>query len=650
VTDAVSDHISMSARPVVPSGGRLRPLGLGEVSIRGGFWGGRQEVNAAATLDHCLGWMERVGWIENFRSAARGRHRERGGREFSDSEVYKLLEAMAWEVGRSGSRSADAAIRDVSRTVASVQGSDGYLNTAFGRSWQAPRYSDLEWGHELYCYGHLIQAGVAQARVSGPDQLFEVARRAADHVCRVFGHGANGGICGHPEIEMALVELARVTGEVRYLEQAARFVERRGHQHLADIAFGRSYFQDDVPVRDAAVLRGHAVRALYLASGAVDVAVETADSGLLAAVERQWEAAVARRTYITGGMGSEHEGESFGDDFVLPPDRAYSETCAGVASVMLSWRLLLVTGDPRYADLIERTLYNVVATSAAPDGQSFFYINTLHQRHADALPAADEANPRPETSVRAPWFAVSCCPTNLARMLASLAAYVATADADGVQVHQYASTQIRTHLGDGSAVGIDMRTDYPDDGTISVEITESSQRPWTLSLRVPTWAGQRALLVDVDGPDRAVGPGMVSITRSFSPGDRVTLRLPIAPRWVTADPRVDAVRGSVAVERGPLVLCLESTDLPDKREVDAVRVDPTLPPVERDGHVLVSGDLVAAFEEAPWPYSSGGQGHDAEVERVEMPLIPYHAWANRGPSTMRVWLPVSDTHPGPPGK
>ncbi|HKE52459.1 MAG TPA: beta-L-arabinofuranosidase domain-containing protein, partial [Actinomycetes bacterium] len=590
------------ARPVVPRAGLLRPLTLAEVGMRGGFWGQRQIVNGEVTLDHALTWMERVGWVDNFRAVAAGRMRgERGGREFSDSEIYKLMEAMAWEVGRSGNARVEAALQALTATIGAAQGPDGYLNTAFGQPGQPVRYSDLEWGHELYCYGHLIQAGVARARVTGADDLVETARRAADHVCREFGPGGNEGMCGHPEIEMALVELFRVTGEARYLDQAALFVQRRGHQRLADIPLGRAYFQDDVPVRAATVLRGHAVRALYLASGAVDVAVETGDAGLLAAVERQWEATVARRTYLTGGMGSHHDGESFGDDFVLPPDRAYSETCAAVASVMLSWRLLLATGNPRYADLIERTLYNVLATSTAPDGRSFFYTNTLYRRHTGPVPPVDEMSPRPESGLRAPWFAVSCCPTNIARTFASLAGYLATADEQGVQLHQYANCEIRTRLGDGSAVGLDVRTEYPDQGAVSVEVTESSGRPWTLSLRVPSWADTGAILIDPTGARRPVGTGTATVTHRFAVGDRVRLELPVRARWVRPDSRIDAIRGTVAVERGPLVLCVESVDLPAGRQVDEVRVDAADDPIDANGTVQVAADLVKATD-AAWPY------------------------------------------------
>ncbi|MFE2748431.1 glycoside hydrolase family 127 protein [Streptomyces scopuliridis] len=638
--------------PVAPTRGRLRPLGLDEVRITGGFWARRRHINATATLDHCRDWMERVGWIGNFRAAVEGRiHRDRRGREFADSDVYKLLEAMAWEAGHDAGTSLDAEIGALTDAIAPAQEPDGYLNTAFGRPGQQPRYSDLEWGHELYCYGHLIQAGVAQTRARGEGELAKIARRAADHVCATFGRGGIEGVCGHPQIETALVELARLTGEQRYLDQAALFVDRRGHRTLADTEFGRAYYQDDVTVRQAPVLRGHAVRALYLAAGAVDVAVETGDDALLAAVVRQWEATVARRTYLTGGMGSHHRDESFGDDFALPPDRAYAETCAGVASVMLSWRLLLATGEPRFADLAERTLFNVVAASPSEDGRAFFYANTLHRRRRGTVPPAEAESPRAESGLRAPWFAVSCCPTNVARTLAQLPAYLATADDHGVQVHQYADAEIATSLAGGHGVALRVRTDYPSGGNVTVRIGRSPDRPWTVSLRVPAWtASATAWLVDPDGIRRAVAPGTAAVTRLFRPGDEIRLELPVAPRWIGADPRIDAVRGTVAVQRGPLVYCAESVDLPGGLETDAIRVDPSTEPADGpDGTgvtVVVAGELAAHAglrDDAVWPYEPLGPPVASSADgRTGIVLVPYHSWANRGPSTMRVWLPTTE--------
>ncbi|QFQ95702.1 glycoside hydrolase family 127 protein [Streptomyces phaeolivaceus] len=645
--------MTSSVLPVAPTRGRLRPLGLDEVRITGGFWARRRHTNTTATLGHCRDWMDRVGWTGNFRAAAEGRiERDRRGREFADSEIYKLLEAMAWEAANGGGTPLDTGITALTDLVAPAQDPDGYLSTAFGRPGQPARYSDLEEGHELYCQGHLIQAGVAQARARGEGELAKIAQRAADHVCSTFGPGGIESFCGHPQIESALVELARLTGRQRYLDQAALFVERRGHGTLTEGEFGAAYFQDDVPVRRATVLRGHAVRALYLAAGAVDVAVETGDEELLAAVVRQWEATVARRTYLTGGMGSHHRDESFGTDFVLPPDRAYSETCAGVASVMLAWRLLLATGEPRFADLVERTLFNVVATSPAEDGRSFFYANTLHRRHRGSAPRPDVDSPRADSGLRAPWFAVSCCPTNVARTLAQLPAYLATADDEGVQLHQYADADLATTLTGGRGVALRIRTDYPSDGGVTVRVGRSPADPWTLSLRVPAWAaGAPAWLTDPDGIRRPVAPGTATVTRVFRPGDELRLELPVAPRWIHADPRIDAVRGTVAVQRGPLVYCAESVDLPEGHDVDAVRVDTSVAPEDGpsgggpEGAVVVAGEVAvrAGRGEAPWPYAPLEEhGEQRPADPAGIVLVPYHSWADRGPSTMRVWLPTGE--------
>ena len=625
----------LQSRPVAPGLGRLQPLTLDEVEITGGFWAQRQQVNSETTIAHCQEWMERLGWVGNFTAAIEGRLSEgREGVVFTDSDVYKLMEAAAWEHGRSGSADANDRFEHLSSIVVPAQESDGYLNTVFGRPGQPARYSDLEWGHELYCFGHMLQAAVARARTSGEDEFVEVSRRAADHVCNVFGPQGIERVGGHPEIELGLVELARLTGEGRYLDQASLFLERRGHHTLADIHWGRSYFQDDIPIRDREIFAGHAVRALYLAAAAVDVAVETDDEALLASIIDQWERTIARRTYLTGGMGSHHAGEMFGEDFVLPPDRAYSETCAGIASVMLSWRLLLATGQTRFADIAERTLLNVVATSPAPDGRAFFYANPLHQRVPGRVPDPNEVSNRAASSLREPWFRVSCCPTNVARTFASLAAYMATNDRDGLQIHHYADSRISTLLDGERRVSVEVRTDYPTEGEVRVTVQETSEEEWSLTLRVPEWATGASILDE--GRRRSVSPGQVTVRRRFIPGDEVLLDLPLTPRWTFPDPRIDSVRSCVAVERGPLVLCMESIDLRG-HEVETVAVDPDAGLSESDGVVVASG-VARNGDTQPWPY------RPERVERfggeVMVPFRPYHQWGNRGPATMRVWAPL----------
>lgn len=619
----MSDNTAPNA-PVVPARGRLRPLGLDEVRITDGFWADRQAINGDATLPHIDARLESEGWLPNFDLAVAGTLLEgRRGREFSDSEVYKYLEALAWEIGRTDAGVDDpleTRFRAVVARVAAAQEPDGYLNTMFGRAGQGERWSQLQWGHELYCLGHLFQAAVARVRTrpDADDGLVEVARRAADLVCLEFGPDGRDAICGHAEVEAGLAELGRALGEPRYVDQAALFVERHGRGSLGEIEWGREYFQDDVPVRDADALRGHAVRANYLAAAATDVATDLVDTALLDALRTQWDRTVERRTYVTGGQGSHHQDEAFGDDWELPPDRAYSETCAGIGSIMFSWRLLLATGETRYADLIERTLFNVVATSPGDDGRSFFYANTLHQRTPGTPADPDATSPRASSSLRAPWFEVSCCPPNVARTLASLAAYVATADDDGVQLHQYAPSSVRTVLPDGRTVALDVTTGYPVDGVVRIEVKDDAE--FTLTLRVPSWADDAEVHVrtEAEATSQPAEGDTVSVRRAFRAGDVVELVLPIVARASTPHPMVDAVRGAVVIERGPEVLALESIDFDGDVGEAIVAGDP----VERDGRVVL-------------PVRRRTSG-----EVVETTLIPYHDWARRGPSTMRVWIPT----------
>ncbi|GAB3811747.1 glycoside hydrolase family 127 protein [Tessaracoccus terricola] len=613
--------------PVAPSSGVLQPIAIDRIAIDGGFWGERQQLNADAIIPHCLKWETRAGWVENFVHTLEGTiHEHRQGREFADSDVYKLIEAMAWEAGRSDDAELDAEIERLGAMIKAVQREDGYLNTNFDNPGQQPRYTDFEWGHELYNYGHLIQAAVARIRTGRADSVIvDVATRVAEHVVREFGQGANEKICGHPEIEVALAEFARATGDERYLEQASLFIERRGHDLLADIEWGRSYYQDDQPYRDAKVLVGHSVRALYLTSAAIDVAVEKGDAELLEIAKLQYDTALARRTYITGGMGSHHQDEAFGDDFELPPDRSYCETCAGIGSVMVAWRLLLATGDLTYGDAIERALYNVVAASPAEDGQGFFYSNTLHRRTPAEVALPDVQVPRANSSLRAPWFDVSCCPTNVARTFATLAGYVAARTDDGLALVQYAPATL-----DVDGIGLKVETGYPYEGGVNVRVTAATE-PFVLSLRIPAWASGAT----VNG--QPAEPGVFRL-EGVTAGDEVTLVLPLQPRMVRPDARIDAIRGTVAVERGPLVLCAESVDLPEGMSVNELVVDPSGELRPHGAGAVLPGARIAVAEDG-WPYAA--QPSVEVGEQFDVPLVPYHSWANRGPATMRVWLPVA---------
>nr|WP_240642224.1 beta-L-arabinofuranosidase domain-containing protein [Microbacterium sulfonylureivorans] len=610
---------------------------MDEVSLsEDGYWGVWQAVNAASILPHCASWMESEGWVDNFRAAAEGTLPEtRRGREFTDSDVYKLIEAMSWENGRLPTPALEAEIRQLIDIVGDAQEPDGYINTNFGRPGQVARYADLEWGSELYGDGHLLQAAVARARTSGRDRLFEIATRLADHICDTFGPEGIQSVCGHPEIELGLIEFARLTGVERYRRQAELFLERRGHHVLEDIEFGRAYYQDDVPIRDAAVFRGHAVRATYLAAAAVDVGIDRNDTSLVEAIRAQLNRTLARRTYVTGGMGSRFRDEAFGADFELPADGAYSETCAGVGAFMLAWRLLLATDDAAYGDLMERVLYNVITASPSPDGRAFFYVNTLHQRAIDDRSDGAQSSLQVGLGERAPWFRVSCCPTNVSRTFATLEAYVGVADSRGLAVSLFARGRITARLDDGSTAEAEIDTDYPHDGRIVVRVPARDAGGWRLRLRVPAWAQGATIRRDGTAPI-VVAPGWVDVDDVGIREEEIELLLPLEPRFVFGDPRIDSARGAVAVERGPRVYCVESPDIAGAH-VDGVIVDTASPPWMAGTDEVTVSAHVEQLESSSWPYAARPAAAGSPVAR-DVRLTPYNEWARRGPSTMRVWM------------
>jgi DUF1680 family protein len=622
---------SSLAAPVVPTPGaigRYRPLGGADVAISDGFWAGKLRTNREATLPHAFRQLVEVGTLENFRlasGAAQGRYRALGIMfdgpfPFLDSDVYKWLEGVGWELGRSWDAGIAGLADQAIEAVAAAQREDGYLNTFVQVLAPGREYRDLQFGHELYCIGHLVQAAIAWHRALGDDRLLDVARRAADNVDRALGPAGADGIDGHPEIEMALVELYRVTGEARYLELARLHLERRGHGRLGSGRFGSTYWQDHLPIREAPGVTGHAVRQLYLDAGAVDVAVETGDAALLEAVQRRWRDMVATRSYLTGGVGSRPETEAFGDPYELPPDRAYTETCAAIASTMLAWRLLLATGDPEAADVVERTIHNGVLAGVSLEGTHFFYVNPLQRRtHRVAAEAG--------TGERKPWYACACCPPNVVRTLASWPQRLATTDDDGIQLWQYAASEVRAAVAGGD-VRLRVATDAPWDGRVAITVDEAPDGPWSLALRIPAWtASGRVTWPDAEAASIGPGDRQASAHRTWRAGDTVTLDLAMPGRVTRPHPRVDAIRGCLALERGPLVYCIETADLPEGVEIEDVELaaDTAPEPVDRS-------DVAPAMVGLRTPASADGRS-------IDLRAVPYHAWGNRGSAAMRVWIP-----------
>jgi len=644
--------------PSGPVGGplpyaRTRPLTGAVRLLPSGRLGAWQERNATATIPHCLDALESSGALDNLRRLLEpadpdhcpGPYR---GFPFADSDVHKTLEAVAWDSGRSGAPVHEDVVRRVVDLLSRVQAPSGYLDSYVqgGAAPSATPYADLRWGHELYVLGHLLQAGVARCRATGERDLLDVGRRWADEVVGRLDAGEEI-FCGHPEVETALVELARETGDARYTGAALRMLDLRGHRRLGSGPFEPAYHQDAVPVREATEVAGHAVRQLYLLAGVVDIALETGDPELFAAAERLWDDAFGRKTYVTGGMGSRHKDESFGDPYELPPDRAYAESCAAVASVQWAWRMLLATGEGRYADALEHTLHNAVAAAVALEGTAFFYSNPLQVR------SGHDGSDEHEASGRRPWFACACCPPNLARLVASLHSMVASRDADGtVALHLFADADIDIdidiHIGDGDGgddsetVWLEVRTGYPWDGEVVVRSTAPAPVP--LALRVPGWADVDLVRLTVDGQPRDVETerGYVVVPAGAR---EVRLSLPLEPRALHAHPQVDAVRGCVALARGPVVHCLEQVDHPGT-PLDDVEIDvATLAVGPADAGLGVGATLTASGRVRPSAdlplYGPGATSDDTQAHPVGLRAVPYAVWGNRGEGPMRVWVPVT---------
>lgn len=626
-----------------------RTLPFDAVRLTGGFWAERQSLNRKVSLRHGYEMLEKAGNFQNLRIAAGLAQGEFRGRNFYDEDVYKWLEALGWELGNGPDAELQRMADEVIALLAAAQRSDGYLDSYYQVAEPDKRWTNLDHSHELYCAGHLFQAAVAFQRATGDGRLMDIACRFADHICSIFGPGKRAGACGHPEVEMALVELYRQTGRSRYLEMSQFFIDQRGQNKMVGWAgYGPEYHQDHVPVRRAQEAAGHAVRQVYLTTGVTDLYLETGEPALLDAMNRLWQDVEETKLFITGGIGSRYDGESFGDPYELPPDQCYCETCAAIGNLMWSWRLLLVTGNGRYADLIERSLYNGILSSPALDGKHYFYVNPLMIQGGRYTRLS--SNP-PEGEVligRPAWHYVACCPPNVMRLFASLAHYFATTDERGIQIHLYGPADIACELSTGERVALQMETEYPWQGQIRLEVKETSSAPWQLCLRRPEWSQSMSLSMN----GQVVLPlveqkGYLIIDRKWHVGDVVVLNIDMPPVLIESNPRVDATRGCVAIQRGPIVYCLEDQDQEVPNRLLDTQIDTSAPlEIQWRGDLLEGVTTLQARgyirDLSEW------QGHlykplteQAHLARrpVRLTAIPYYAWGNRGIRSMRVWIP-----------
>jgi len=644
---AVEDlNSSKSGGPVVPTlscRGLLTPLGHDAVRLDPhGVLGGWQERNLEVTipsvLDHIEDGEARANLLRLL--SDEGDVVPFQGMVFTDSDIYKALEAVAWAAIRL--QPGDQRLLRAQRLVellTSVQQDDGYLNSWVQGSPTVQRWSDPQWGHELYTAGHLFQAAVAADRAGVLPGLLTVATRFADLLVTRFNSADSEYLDGHPQVETALVELYRNTGNRSYLELAGRQLDLRGHGRLGEDRFGSPYFQDAVPVRVATEATGHAVRQVYLLTGAVDVGVETGDQELLAAAIRVWEEMAVTKTYVTGALGSRHRDEAIGDPHELPPDRAYAETCAAIAAFQLSWRLLLATGQARFADAMETLLYNAIPASTSISGDRFFYSNPLHLR------TGHEGGHEDAPTQRLAWFGCACCPPNLARLLASVHDYVLTSSPDGIQVQQVAALQAQVSL-PGGDVRLDLRTGYPYDGALRLTVETELSEVWELALRIPAWCKDFQIRIDGFPIPAEVVAGYLRLRRDWQGRCEILLEMQMPVRQITAHPRVDAVRGCVALARGPVVYAIEDADLPAGvvlEDVYLLRVAGIGPD---DGAPSV--ELIVAVQSVPTTVLYTDQPDLPAAPELSEPfqigIGPYHRWANRAPGAMRVWIPTAPSH------
>src|SRR5918998_153367 len=609
----------------------LRGAPLPDVRLSDDFWEPRRRINREVTLPSQHRHLEETGRLDNFRRAAGKIGGPFRGIYFNDSDVYKWLEAAAWTLAPDPAPELERMVDAVVAEIEDAQEDDGYLNTYFVFEKAPERWTDLTNKHELYCAGHLIQAAVAHHRATGSERLLDVARRLADHICGTFGpeeEDKHPGTDGHEEIEMSLVELYRDTGEAKYLVGARYFLDARGH----GLVGGDEYHQDHRPFRELDEIVGHAVRAVYLNAGAADIYAETGEPALLETLERLWGNMMKCRIYVTGGVGSRYEGEAFGADHELPNARAYAETCAAIGNVMWNWRMLMLGGDARYADLIENTLYNAVLPGISLDGQSYFYQN----------PLADDGTHR-----REPWFGCACCPPNVARLLASLPGYFYNVSEGSVWVHLYAGGEANVRIGENRTIRLRQRTDYPWDG--DVEIYVEGEGKFDLMLRVPSWC-EEGCAIEVNGEpvDKPAPPGSyVKVRRDWRAGDAVRLRLSMPVRLVECHPYVAENAGRVAIMRGPLLYCVEQVDNPGVELRDRVlpaeaRFSVRSRPDLLGGVTVLSARAEAAAPDNSWEgrlyRTRRDRGEGRRTDGLELTAVPYYAWANREPGAMQVWL------------
>lgn len=620
---------------------KLENINFSKVTVEDAFWKPRMEKVADITIPVCMDQTEiKTPRIRNFEITAGLRKGNFEGIFYDDSDVFKALEAIAYALKVKHNPEIEKRADGWIDKIAASQQPDGYINTFYTLKEPDKKWTDMSM-HEDYNGGHLIEAGVAYFNATGKRKLLDVAIRFADHFESLFGPGKRHWVTGHQELELALVKLYKTTGNKKYLNLADWLLAERGHKHAVGYTWtdwrDTAYAQDVLPVKQQTQITGHAVRAMYLYTGAADVAAMTGDGEYFKAMKTVWEDVVHRNMYVTGGIGSSGSNEGFSIDYDLPNEKAYCETCASVGMVFWNQRMNALSGNAQYMDVLEKVLYNSALDGLSFEGDRFFYGNPL---------ASNGQHFRKE------WFGTACCPSNIARLVASLGDYIYGVSEKDIYVNLFIGSSTTLTIQD-TRVELRQVTDYPWNGKVSMEINPSKKASFALRIRIPGWLkgqavpgdlyqfkeiNQRPLVVLVNGAPVAYKEdmGYAILERDWQKGDKISFELPMDVKRVTARPEVKAANNRVALQRGPIIYCVEGTDnegkawnfvLPDNEPVKA-----------NFNEKLLGGMMTLQFNAPVVKISPDG----LSVNTVKQPItaIPYFSWCNRGQTPMQVWLPT----------
>ena len=587
----------------------IEQIDFSHVKINDNFWSPRLSKHVSATLPVCIDQIDnQTGRIRNFENAAKGEG-EHSGIFFDDSDVYKALEGMAYSLINNPDPELEKKADEWIDKFAAAQQPDGYINTFYTLTGLDKRWTNMD-KHEMYCAGHMIEAGVAYYQATGKRKLLDVCIRMADHMMSQFGPGKRHWVPGHEEIELALVKLYQTTQEQKYLDFAYWLLEERGHGHGTMGDEGKwdpVYYQDIVPVRQLTDISGHAVRCMYLYCGMADVAALKNDTGYIAAMDRLWDDVVHRNMYITGGIGSSRDNEGFTEDYDLPNLDAYCETCASVGMVLWNQRMNQLTGDSKYIDVLERSLYNGALAGISLGGDRFFYVNPLESK-------GDHH--------RQEWYGCACCPSQLSRFSPSIGNYIYASSDDALWVNLYIGNTGQIRIGETDIL-LTQETDYPWDGSVKLTISTSQPLEKEIRLRIPNWCKTYDLSINGKRINVSEEKGY-AVIKDWKSQDVIALDMDMPVEIVAADPHVKENFGKRAIQRGPLVYCMEEIDNPEY--FDQIQLSPST-----TFQTAFVSDILNGIK----TIKTNGRAQSAT-------FIPYYAWDNRKAGKMRVWIPYNE--------